>query len=120
MGAVPRTPQPQVNDRDLLDDIVEEAGRISSYAPAARWYGFGSYFRGQASFHHIDVLVVCPSHDDAVVLRRESEAVCSRWPLDLLIMTDDEVAETAFIQSQNCVMIHAGVPTDNLSLTETN
>ena len=89
-----------------LREILEEAKRFARRLPEAVWYGFGSYFKGQDSFGDIDVLVVCPTTTDAIFVRAETESICTRWPLHLVIMTEDEQAETGFVASEGCIVLH--------------
>jgi predicted nucleotidyltransferase len=92
---------------EALMDILTEAKRLECHLPEAAWYGFGSYFKGQESFSDIDVLVVCPTNADAILVRSETKDICARWPLHLVIMTEDEQAETSFIESECCRILHA-------------
>jgi predicted nucleotidyltransferase len=92
---------------EALQDILEEAKQLARRFPKAAWYGFGSYFKGQDSFGDIDVLVVCATTTDTIFVRAETESICARWPLHLMIMTEDEQAETGFVASESCIMLHA-------------
>ncbi len=69
------------------------------------WYGFGSFFRESNSFSDIDVLAVCADVERASAIRQEMATVCNDWPVHLLIMTESEVEETNFIQSQQCILL---------------
>ena len=94
-----------MNSDEALVDILLEAKRITANLPRTVWYGFGSYFRRQDAFGDIDVLVVCSTPADAIVLRKNMNEICMRWPLHLLIMTEDEERETDFVASQECVLL---------------
>jgi hypothetical protein len=86
-----------------LSEILEEVRVLAHRLPLTRWYGFGSYFETEAPFGDIDVLAVCPTTDDAVVVRTATQHICARWPLHLVIMTEDEEKETNFVVSEQCV-----------------
>lgn len=90
---------------EAIRDILGEAERLARQLPEAGWYGFGSYFKGQGSFSDIDVLVVCPSTTDTIFVRVETKRICARWPLHLVIMTEDEQRETGFVASEGCIML---------------
>ena len=91
---------------EALLDILHEAKHLSHDLPRATWYGFGSYFGGQESFCDIDILVVCPTNADASFVREKTEDICARWPLHLVIMTEDEQEETSFVASEGCRILH--------------
>jgi predicted nucleotidyltransferase len=91
---------------EVLIDILQEAQRLARDVPEAAWYGFGSYFKGQVAFSDIDILIVCPTIADSIVVRAKTEEICLRWPLHLLIMTEYEQTETGFVASEECVMLH--------------
>ena len=85
-----------------LYEIVDEARALSASLPKAAWYGFGSHFRGQPTYSDIDILVVCRTPAEAIAIRAKSAQICARWPLHLLIMTEDEAVETKFVATQGC------------------
>jgi hypothetical protein len=91
---------------EILIDILQEAQLLAQDIPQAVWYGFGSYFKKQAAFSDIDVLIVCPTISDTTLVRARTEKLCLRWPLHLLVMTEHEQAETGFVVSEKCVMLH--------------
>jgi hypothetical protein len=90
---------------EALLSVLQEAKQLACHLPEAVWYGFGSYFNGQRSFGDIDILIVCRTTKDAIIVRAKMGDVCAYWPLHLLIMTDDEEAETTFVASQGCIML---------------
>jgi predicted nucleotidyltransferase len=92
---------------EALSEILQEAKRIACDVPGAAWYGFGSYFKGQDSFGDIDILVICPTTADSIVIRTKTADLCARWPLHLVIMTEDEQRETGFVASEGCMMLRA-------------
>ena len=91
---------------EALMDILQDAQRLARDLPKTVWYGFGSYFNGQKSFGDIDILVVSPTTVDAVLVRAKMEEICVRWPIHLVIMTEDEQGETNFVASERCVVLH--------------
>jgi hypothetical protein len=93
-------------DKALID-IVQEAQRLSRDLPKVVWYGFGSFFMGQESFGDIDILIVCPTIAAVLLVRTMTEEMCVRWPVHLVIMTEDEQRETGFVASEGCMMLHA-------------
>lgn len=92
---------------EALAEILQEAERIADDIPGAtpRWYGYGSYFKGQHPFGDIDVLVICPTNADSIVIRAKTADLCARWPIHLVIMTEDEEKETNFVASEGCVIL---------------
>lgn len=88
-----------------LSDIIGEARSLSIALPRVAWYGFGSYFRGQPAFCDIDILVVCRMPAEADFIRAHTAELCARWPLHLVIMTEDEEVETGFVASQDCKLL---------------
>jgi hypothetical protein len=105
MGRISRSAQPKVTNDDVVVDIVYEARRLAPLAHKATWYGFGSYFQGK-SFSDIDVLIVCLTTEDAIVMRAATVELCMRWPIHLMIMTEDEQSETDFVGSERCVELY--------------
>ncbi len=93
-----------MKQEDVLNEIVAEAKKISFVLPHARWYGFGSYFKNCA-FSDIDILIVCRGSLEAISIRELTKSICSDWPLHLLVMTEEEEVETAFIDSQGCILL---------------
>ena len=77
----------------LEADII----KARNQSPGTRWYGFGSFFRGQPVFCDIDLLVVCREQEDAVLVRKLTAECCARWPIHLIVMTESEEAETDFV-----------------------
>jgi uncharacterized protein (DUF302 family) len=90
---------------EALVEILKEVEQIGFDVPNAVWYAFGSYFKGQNAFSDIDILITCPTTADAILIRTKTEDICARWPLHLVIMTDDEQKETGFIESEGCVLL---------------
>ena len=86
-----------------LAEILEEVRVLAHRVPLTKWYGFGSYFKTEEPFGDIDVLAVCPTTEDAVVVRAGTQHICARWPMHLVIMTEDEEKETNFVVSGQCV-----------------
>jgi hypothetical protein len=89
--------------RDILDAI--DASNLSAVSVA--WYGFGSFFTASDSFSDIDLLAVCSTVEETSVIRRKMAAICSEWPVHVLIMTEAEAAETNFVKSQLCIPLTA-------------
>jgi|SRR5215831_6787945 len=86
-----------MNDSDVVTEILALANFLSSRLLRANWYGFGSFFKGIRPCSDIDVLVVCDNHWEAEQIRMESEQLCERWPLHLIILTRREESETRLI-----------------------
>ena len=84
---------------DIMKAVMEN-GRVKS---PVRWYGFGSYFKGDEAFSDIDLLAVCSNAEDAGMLRSRMREVCEQWPVHLVIMTEYEAAETDFVASEGCI-----------------
>ena len=87
---------------DSLALIKDEAKRVSSAAPGTIWYFFGSILRNPTSAADIDVAVLCPSHETARVVRRETANLCAEMPLHLFLLTEDEDTELGFLASERC------------------
>jgi|ERR1035437_6996358 hypothetical protein len=94
-----------------INEVIELILRSPLLKSAADWYGFGSFFSDAEVFSDIDLLVVCDTLDAAITIRRESNMICSLWPIHVLIMTRAECAETDFIVSEQCKpLLIAGTP----------
>src|SRR5262245_2084068 len=93
-----------------LCEIVGEAKELSKVLPRVAWYGFGSCFRGHPAFSDIDILVVCSTAAEAIFIRAHIVELYTRWPLHLVIMTEDEEAETGFVASEDCMLLWASKP----------
>jgi len=106
MGRVSWPSSPRMRHDEALTEILQEAQRLAAELPQAVWYGFGSYFNRPDSFGDIDILVVCPTTTDAILLRAKTTEICMRWPLHLVIMTEDEQRETAFVISERCIVLY--------------
>lgn len=89
--------------QDILDAI--DTSNLSKASIA--WYGFGSFFKGSDSFSDIDLLAVCATVQETSAIRTKMAALCSEWPVHLLIMTESEAAETNFVNSQRCIPLTA-------------
>jgi hypothetical protein len=87
---------------EVLLEIIGEARGLSLVLPRIAWYGFGSYFRGESAFQDIDVVAVCHTAEEAIFIRAHAATLCARWPLHLVIMTQDEAAETRFVANEDC------------------
>jgi hypothetical protein len=92
---------------EARSEILQEAKRIACDLPGVAWYGFGSYFKARDSFGDIDILVVCPTTADAIVVRSRTAILCALWPVHLVIMTGEEQKETGFVTSEGCIVLQA-------------
>jgi hypothetical protein len=91
-----------MTQEESLKEIVTAAKVISQVIPNSKWYGFGSYFQKKRDFSDIDILIVCATSRESITVREFTKNICNDWPLHLLVMTEDEEAETAFIYRQKC------------------
>jgi len=82
--------------------LRREAEKISEIVPSSKWYLFGSVTKNARLASDIDLLVVCKNASELLQVRRELETVCLKFPIDLLLMTDEDEKESSFIQAQNC------------------
>lgn len=89
----------------VLLEILQAAKGLAADLPRAMWNGFGSYFNEGEAFADVDVLVVCGTDEEAMRVRSRTSALYARWPIHLLIMTEDEAKETNFVRSQGCIRL---------------
>lgn len=71
--------------------------------PSSRWYLFGSVTTAKRPVGDIDLLVVCENTAECASARAELAAICTQFPIHLLLMTPNEEAEVEFIQSENAI-----------------
>jgi len=91
---------------ELVVDIVRnEMARIMELAPRSRWYLFGSITSNKRPVSDIDLLVVCESSEDCAKVRGGLAAVCAKFPIHLLLMTQVEEAEVNFIEGVRALEI---------------
>jgi len=88
-------------------DILAAIDNSNLSKVSVAWYGFGSFFTGSDSFSDIDLLAVCSTVEETSAIRTKLAALCSEWPVHLLIMTESEAAETNFVKSQLCIPLTA-------------
>jgi hypothetical protein len=88
-----------------ISALYEEVARIKGQMPSSRWYLFGSITTTKRPVGDIDLLVVCETPADCALVRAELEAVCSEFPIHLLLMTLREEAEVQFIKGESAVEI---------------
>lgn len=99
----------QVMDRpSIVGKIVDIARQVNAKVHNLKWYGFGSFFATGTSYSDIDVLVVCATLKDAVLVRELVNEFSDLASLHLLVMTKEEEVETDFIRIQGCEFL--GVP----------
>ncbi len=91
---------------EVVSDVLQEAKRLACDFPGGTWYGFGSFFKGQIPFGDIDILVVCATAAHAMFIRSNTEDLCARWPLHLLVMTENEQTETGFVGFEGCTLLY--------------
>jgi predicted nucleotidyltransferase len=82
--------------------LAEKADLITGNT---RWCLFGSALRDPVRAADVDLLVVCQSHSDADVIRRNAGKIASCKPVDLSILTKEEEAETSFVVNQRCIQV---------------
>lgn len=70
--------------------------------PSSQWYMFGSITTSPNSASDIDLLVVCDSYHETQIVRLYLAHICHEWPIDLLLMTQEEACETGFVAKQRC------------------
>jgi len=73
--------------------------------PTSRWYLFGSIATTKRPIGDIDLLVVSETAADCATIRAELDAICSQFPIHLLLMTTVEEAEVDFIQGESAIEI---------------
>lgn len=87
--------------------IGAEASRIGAMVTGSRWYLFGSILKDKRPISDIDLLVICETSEDCSTVRFELGAVCSEYPIHLLLMTFDEEREVEFVQGQGAVPLNS-------------
>ena len=91
---------------EIIDCLCGEANRIARGGANTTWYLFGSVTRSFSRTKDVDLLVVCDSHETAMLVRAELEDTCLRIPLHLLLLTRSEESELGFVESEECVQIY--------------
>lgn len=93
--------------------LCVEVQRIRARVPTSRWYLFGSITTTKRPVGDIDLMVVCDTSADCIMVRAEMDSVCAQYPIHLLLMTFSEEAEVKFIQGESAVEIYPGqtIPT---------
>jgi len=92
-----------------LDEIIhklrEVAINLAPQVPGARWFLFGSTVRGKDLPNDVDVLVVYQKDKERLILRNGLALLLEKLPLHLVLMREDEAAETQFIENQRALCI---------------
>lgn len=89
----------------LLQCLTRAMELAAESASHARWYGFGSFFSDGKCFSDVDLLVVCASPEEGLLIHELCRELWSEWPVDLLILTEAEEAETSFVEKQGCIRL---------------
>ena len=99
-----------MNVEHLLLCLVKTLDLSAMSVSTARWFGFGSFFLSTKHFSDVDVLAVCRTQEDGLLIHQICHELWSEWPVDLLILTEAEEASTSFIAKWNCVPLPEGIP----------
>ena len=91
---------------ELLQSVFRVIDAAAESLPGAEWYGFGSFFSHSPCFSDVDILVVCATQEQGLAIHDLAHELCSMWPIDLLILTEAEAAETSFVEKQGCVRLN--------------
>ncbi|MBT9471823.1 MAG: nucleotidyltransferase domain-containing protein [Phenylobacterium sp.] len=86
-------------------EILAVLATLCERLPTTRWYGFGSFFNGRASFSDIDILAVSRDERESLDVRKALSELSSAWPIHLIVMTKDEAVETDFVARQGCRLL---------------
>lgn len=78
---------------------------VRPQVPHSRWFLFGSITTGKRAIGDVDLLVVCKSSEDCTIIRNGLGSICGRFPIHLMLMTDEEEVEVNFIRSEKAVEI---------------
>lgn len=94
----------------LLQCLTKVIDLTESSVSNARWFGFGSFFLSTKHFSDVDLLVVCETQEDGILIYQMCRELWTEWPVDLLIMTQTEEADTSFIVRWGCIPLLGGIP----------
>ena len=89
--------------------LYEAMPQIRARVPTSRWFFFGSITTTKRPVGDIDLLVVCETTADCIMVRTELASICAQFPIHLLFMTPNEEMEVNFIQGESVVEIPLGV-----------
>lgn len=94
----------------LLQCLAKVIDLTEASVSNARWFGFGSFFFSRKHFSDVDLLVVCETQEDGLLIHQLCRELWTEWPVDLLIMTQAEEADTSFIVKWGCIPLLEGIP----------
>lgn len=85
-----------------LQRVVALAAMLSDRVPTARWFAFGSSLTDAPLPSDVDIAVVCQTHEETACVRQALEPLSYEFPLDLVLLTENEDRELRFIESLPC------------------
>ena len=94
----------------LLQCLAKVIDLTEASVSNARWFGFGSFFLSTKHFSDVDLLVVCATEEDGILIHQLCRELWTEWPVDLLIMTEAEEANTSFIVKWGCIPLLGSIP----------
>jgi predicted nucleotidyltransferase len=95
-----------MTNSELLERLRSEVVSIGQEVPNTTWFLFGSAALGAPAPSDVDVLVLCSGDEEAMAVRYRLADACLRFPLHLLVLTQEEERELDFIETQSCRRIY--------------
>jgi hypothetical protein len=92
-------------EKVVVRALSNEMQRISVQVLSSKWFLFGSVTTTKRPVGDVDLLIVCRAASDCVTVRMELAAICARFPIHLLIMTQNEEEEVNFIKDKRAIEI---------------
>lgn len=95
-----------MTNSEALQRLKIEVASVGQDVPATTWFLFGSAAVDTPLPSDVDVLVLCPGDEEAIAVRRRVADLCLRFPVHLLVVTQQEERELDFIATQSCHKIY--------------
>jgi hypothetical protein len=95
-----------MTNSEVLQRLQIEIASVGQDVPATIWFLFGSAAVATTMPLDVDVLVLCPGDEEAIAVRRRIADLCLRFPIHLLVVTQQEERELDFIATQSCRKIY--------------
>lgn len=87
--------------RNFENSITSIAEQLNLEGVDSEWYLFGSFLRNPKLAEDIDLLIVYQDENTTGQIRERLKELSTYFPLDLLLMTEEEEKSFDFIKTQN-------------------